>query len=487
LASRDLRRVRSSRFPALPRFALFTLTFSVSAVLVPGCATPAQIAQAVPVTAAASSEALGARSLDAPELRQFLIDNLGAMPRQWDFEGLSWVAFYYHPTLDVARAEWAAKRAARVTAAARPNPSLTLIPGVSANAPAGVSPWFSGVNLDFLLETRGKRDRRIAAAEFAAEISRLTVLAAAWQVRSELRHALIEYKAANIRLPLVRAQRDAQHELAGRLEQRRAAGAGTGVEVANARLAEMRSEEAVASTEAQVALARGRVARALGISTAMLAPAPLASIEMADMSPPTVTRTLRDTALQTRSDVLTALARLAAADATLELELRRRHPDVHLAPGYQWDQGESKWSIGVTLELPFFNRNEGPIGEAVAARNAAAAQLSAIQVEIIAAIDEATTAASLAEARVTRARQLQAASSEQAARIRQRYTAGVIDRLEALAAEIEQQAAAASRLEAESALALARGQVEDALQVPFDRMDRLAPPPASPSPTSLHE
>ena len=41
-------------------------------------------------------------------------------------------------------------------------------------------------------------------------------------------------------------------------------------------------------------------------------------------------------------------------------------PDVHLNPGYQFDQGDNKWSIGLTFDLPILNQNQGPIAEAKA-------------------------------------------------------------------------------------------------------------------------
>ncbi|MEO5958108.1 MAG: hypothetical protein ABIZ49_06145, partial [Opitutaceae bacterium] len=55
----------------------------------------------------AAAANFGARSLQDAGLRRFLADNLGREPAtEWDFETLSWVAFYYHPSLDVARAQW---------------------------------------------------------------------------------------------------------------------------------------------------------------------------------------------------------------------------------------------------------------------------------------------------------------------------------------------------------------------------------------------
>ena len=89
--------------------------------------------QARPLVPEKTAAALAARSLNDDGLRRFLAQNLGHEPDPWplalwNFEMLSWVAFYYQPSLEVARAQWSVARAAVQTAAARPNPTLSLTP-----------------------------------------------------------------------------------------------------------------------------------------------------------------------------------------------------------------------------------------------------------------------------------------------------------------------------------------------------------------------
>src|SRR2546427_12897698 len=64
-----------------------------------------------PLSAGKNARALESRSLDAPELRAFVerfrkpaLESWP--PAQWDFPTLTLVAFYYHPSLDLARAQW---------------------------------------------------------------------------------------------------------------------------------------------------------------------------------------------------------------------------------------------------------------------------------------------------------------------------------------------------------------------------------------------
>src|SRR6185295_7164685 len=94
---------------------------------------------------------------------------------------------------EVARAQWAVSKAAVQTAGGRPNPVLTVTPGVSANPPSGVSAWLPGGSIDVPIETAGKRSKRIAHAEQASETARFNITSTAWQVRSRLRTALLDW------------------------------------------------------------------------------------------------------------------------------------------------------------------------------------------------------------------------------------------------------------------------------------------------------
>ena len=65
-----------------------------------------------PLSPAETAAGLESRSLDNPRLKAFLEKNLNRElnpwpAAKWDFEMLTLAAFYYHPSLDVARAVWA--------------------------------------------------------------------------------------------------------------------------------------------------------------------------------------------------------------------------------------------------------------------------------------------------------------------------------------------------------------------------------------------
>ena len=444
-----------------------------------GCSIYHPAAQ--PLAPGTTATALDARTLHDDGLRRYLAQNLGHEPAQWpltawDFETLSWAAFYFNPTLDVARAQWEVARAGLKTAAARPNPTLSVIPGYNTNPGAGISPWLPAISADYLLETSGKRDRRQEIARLATESSRQAVLAAAWQVRGDLRRALIDLASAEKKLSLLQAQSGLQQRVVALLEQRLQAGSLSAGELAAPRVALVRAETDLAAAERQLPLARQRVAQILGV--------PADALRDLTLNPPALPNRFsagqleaaRRISLQSRADVLGALARYESSQAALASEVAKQYPDIHLGPGYQYDQGADKWTLGLTFELPVFNHNEGPIAEAEARRRQAAAEFVALQAQVIADIDGAAAAQDAAAVNLSHLARIQAELKLQQDRLQSRLTAGNADRLEVASAGLELAAGELALLDAQAQAASAAGQLEDSLQVPFSNLDALVVP-----------
>jgi outer membrane protein TolC len=189
---------------------------------------------------------------------------------------------------------------------------------------------------------------------------------------------------------------------------------------------------------------------------------------------PQVLAEARRESLQSRSDILAALAKYFSAQAALELEVAKRIPDFHLGPGYQWDQGSNKWTLGISFELPIFNHNQGPIAEATARRAEAVAQFNLVQAQAIAAIDSAVAAQNTAAAQRGHMQQLQRELEKQNSLTQQRQELGGADQVEVLTARLDLLSAESAVMDTESATAIAAGQLEDALQVPFPHLAALA-------------
>src|SRR5436189_239212 len=79
--------------------------------------------------------------------------------------------------------------------------------------PAGVSPWLPSITFDVPIETAGKRGHRVARARELSEAARLNIATTAWQVRSRLRAALLDWTSASRRQELLRQQQSLQEKI----------------------------------------------------------------------------------------------------------------------------------------------------------------------------------------------------------------------------------------------------------------------------------
>jgi outer membrane protein TolC len=440
-----------------------------------------------------SAQSFAARRLDAPELRRFLEASRGeSLPdwplKSWTFEDLCLAAVYWNPSLASARAQAEAAEAARQTAAGRPNPTIGLQGGFNFDASrAGITPWIPGTTLDLPIETAGKRSRRMERADHLARASRLTLVGTAWSIRSTLRTAVIESHGAQRRIELLKEELQAAESIQQGIQQRFQAGAATTLELANARVAALRIRGEIQDAERLAGEARHRVAEALGVPIQALTDLPWSSPSPAALPEDDSLTRLRRHTLHLRSDIQSALANYEASQSQLRIEIAKQYPDLHLGNGYQWDQGESKWTFGISLELPLLNRNQGPIAEAAAHRAEAAAQVLTVQARALAEFDRALGLARTLQHQQRAGQELARELSQQSERLAQRRKQGGADRLEVETARLEELTQRLLLLDVDQRLALAVGQWEDAIQQPVSIPANSSRPfpPSSPVPAVL--
>jgi outer membrane protein TolC len=141
---------------------------------------------------------------------------------------------------------------------------------------------------------------------------------------------------------------------------------------------------------------------------------------------------------------------------------------VHFSPGYEFDQGDSKWSLGLTVELPVLNQNQGPIAEAVARRAEAAARFNALQVKVLADIDGAVESFRATEKNLALLEDLAAAQAKSRDAIAGQVSAGASTPLDLLSARLEFAVAETGQLEARLKRQQALAAIEDAVQRPIE-------------------
>lgn len=445
--------------------------------LVAGCATY----HPQPLAPEKSAAQFDARRLDDAGLKNFAATNFPRKvwpPQKWDLDSLALAAFYFHPDLAVARAQWRLALAGVKTAGGRPNPVISGGPGYNFTT-ATPTPWMPFGSVDLPVETFGKRGKRVAAAESAAESARWNFVSAAWQVRSGVRSALLEFSGAQSRLALLQSQLAAQREIVRLLQGGFDAGEVSRSELNAAQITLNKMQIEVSAEEAKFAAARSQLAEAVGVS-----PAALEQIEFVDdfsATPPQLAPAdARRAALLGRADIRAGLADYAEAEQNLRLEIARQYPDIHFNPGYQYDQGDNKWTFGLTLELPLLNQNQGPIAEAQAKRELAAAKFLQLQAQIAAQVDRAVAGWQSAQAQLKTSGELLSAAEKQRRSVEAQMQAGAAAKADLAAAEIELAAVRLAQLDSEAAAQTALGALEDALQQPSENFDVLKMPFISP-------
>ena len=173
---------------------------------------------------------------------------------------------------------------------------------------------------------------------------------------------------------------------------------------------------------------------------------------------------VRRQAILNRADVRGALAEYAASQSALQLEIAKQYPDLHLGPGYELDQTDNKWSLGVFLDLPVLNHNQGPVAEAKARRAVAAAHFLTVQTTAIAGIESALADYQAALQQRATATALWNDLKKRLDAVHAQAQTGEVDPLAVAGAEVEFNAGAQNRLDALVKAQQALGQLEDAVQ-----------------------
>jgi cobalt-zinc-cadmium efflux system outer membrane protein len=449
-----------------------------------GCA--ARRYQPVPIVPRETASVLESRNLYDPELQTFLEKNLGhtATPwplRTWDLRTLSLSAWFFNPTMEAARARVAEAQAAVVTAGARPNPSLSIAPGIP-------SPYLFNLDLAVPIETAGKRAHRIQSAGSLDQAARFDLADSAWKVRSGVRIALLNYLFASRSLDLLRSEEQVREDQVNILEARFSVGEIPRPEVDFARIELSKTHLAISSVEGQLAEARATLAASIGI--------PVAGLQGFDFtwsdldSPPSpeslFSQRIQREAVLNRLDVRRSLAQYAAAEADLQLEISKQYPDLQIAPGYTYEERNNFFVIGFSTTLPIFNRNQGPIAEAEARRAEAGAVFLAKQAQVIAESERALALYTAALKELAEADQsLRKLQDAQLQMMQQAVRLGEEDRLSLNGVLIEGSVLARARLDALARTQSALGQLEDAVQRPLNPGDVVPFNPESSTPNKL--
>lgn len=285
-----------------------------------------------------------------------------AGPPVYTLDGLIRIARGDNPLLAAERARVDIARAGVTSAAARPNPEFELAAGSQrgrAGSPSGTSALFGVLQP---IDRAGLRLARIGAAEAAVDAAAAD--AGAWE-RDLVAAVKLRYFEV-LRLQAASRLADEDLDLAEQIRARVQVRVGTG-EAPRFELIRAEAERLNALRAAQAAASRIDAARAElrrlvgpGLPTEFEV---AGSIEEAP-SPPPELGALRAAMLASHPQLRAARAALRAAQARVGLERERARPSFALRGSVDRVPDSADARIGLVVQLPVFDRREGPIAEA---------------------------------------------------------------------------------------------------------------------------
>ena len=417
---------------------------------------------------------LQSHRLSDPELQRHVREKLG--PREsdaagavrWDRAALLLAAMGLNPGLSEARAQLEQATASVKTARALQNPTVSLATEYDLSR-AAESPWLWGIGSSLLLDTFLGRGVRVSLAQAGARGANADFTDAMWTVRRDVRAALLTAIVAQRRVALlepdVRQRADLARLAHARIEageSARSDGLQTDVELARSRAALEEARRALVDS-------RAKLAAAVGVTEQALAEVSVSWDDLEQLPPAHAEawKELRSRALLSRPDLERAIADYDARELELKQQVSAQYLQTSLGPGYTYDHGVRKATFNASIALPIFNRNEGPIAEAVAAREVAGRHALAVQAKILNEIDAAAESYSGALDALARTQAQRAASEALVESARRGFAADSSDRPTLLAAEAALNTEKVAELDALDRAQQALGQLEDALRTPL--------------------
>ena len=428
-----------------------------------------------------------ARTLADPNLEQFFKANSHETAAAWppqsmDLDALTILALYFSPDLDQARSRVAAADAAIRTARVRPNPNVNAAGGYT-DAPEG--PYAFQFNFEIPFETAGKRQYRVQRAQQLTEAEHFSLAETGWRTRSRLRAALADYLISTRELEQRNAEAQIRQEIVAIYERRLEAGETSSPFVTAARTDFSRVLLEIEQLQGRIAETRAAIAGIIGLSAPAL---DTVQFVLADLEQPPAEQALnlqsvQKTGLMNRLDVQRLLAEYAAADSDLRLQVARQYPDIALlAPGYSFGEGFiNSYVIGPGLTLPLFDRNRGPIAEAQAHRETAAAAFLGAQAAAISEMERGLADYRSALKELNQAQMTRDLVGQREQTTERQLNAGEVDRLALASVRLEAASADRDRLSALRRAHTALGALEDAVQHPLPPRTNM-PEPATTNP-----
>lgn len=421
-----------------------SIVFCGLVISISGCAKEKYVSK--PLDPQAINSKILNKNPDSAEFNAYLIKQgypAKDLPFQvWGLNELTSAALYFNPRLDVAKAQLALAEVGIDTANQRQNPTIGGSLARSDRANGDINPWAYGLTVDIPIETANKRAIRVEQARYLRDAAELDIAEIAWQLRSQIAKDLLAYHENIAQQDNLARELKAHADIINMLEKRLALGLIDSAAFSNAQLLQQNSQISANALSMQLVEIRANLAADTGLSLVRLNAMTIKPMDidialtqqanllnLQDSNGQNQFKVLQENALLNRLDIRRSLARYAAAEAKIKLEVAKQTPDINLTPGYIFEFGDRVWSLGFSSLLNLLNKNQTLIAEATQLREVEGAQFEVLQSKVISDLN-------LAHAQLTTAlqniQQTQSQLDNQAKQQRQlqkQLDAGLTDRL----------------------------------------------------------
>jgi cobalt-zinc-cadmium efflux system outer membrane protein len=426
-----------------------------------------------PLDPAAVQSSIRKKSINDPGFQAFMQavapGTAEAAGVKWGLNRLTLAAVYYSPRMQVAYEEFNLSRQAVKTASQLINPKLTVPLEHHSDTSGGRSPWTAGALIEFIYEFQGKREARIARARAQMEAARVHVRETAWDLRTDLHTACLDYyralrqeKLAGDRLALLRQKLEV-------LQARNKVGEAGAAAVNRVDLAMQQARLDLTDAKARVSDFRHQLTSLTGLS-----PDEFRNIEFSFDTLKRLAEAgrvsesdLRESALLHRTDITRALYEYKAVEQGLKLEIEKQYPDLDLSPGLIFDQSDKLWTLGSSWVLPLFHNNQGPINEALSRRKLMQARFIDLQTNLLNMLHETLGRYEMLQSSRSVTGEIKQKLEQQGRAIRNQYDQGYSSRLDMINAELDLNAGRQAVLSSNTQLIGTLMQLEEIVQKPL--------------------
>jgi len=296
-------------------------------------------------------------------------------------------------SVEAARLEVGVAEAERITASFRPRPGLTITgENLQIGGSLPVDIYEIGAVVAQPIELGGRRGLRREVAERTVALAEARLANVLQRRLLDLRRGYLEAALARANLEIARENQAAFSELVRLNTVRVKEGDVAEVELMRARVEQVKFDSAVAAASLAYQQAKIRLLELLGESdyarASTLDPRSPLAYAPVDLELPR----LREAALRRRPEIKMAEEEQSLAEASLRLEESRGKGEIIPFAGYKRLGAEDTLTVGVTIPLPFGNRNQGGIARAAAQKQVAATNFQLTSNRVLAEVEAAYNA-----------------------------------------------------------------------------------------------